>query len=141
MTGRAACCPDLLATRDADPAAARGGPTEASEGAMAILLAGAAGFIGYHVAERLLAGGERVVRIDNLNTYYDSSLKRARLARLAERPGFHFSRADIADRSAAANRRFGHASFPNLRKDLPRDQRAYIVAGLAVPSKAFCCNP
>ena len=66
---------------------------------MTILVTGAAGFIGYHVAERLLARGDRVVGLDNLNTYYDVSLKEARLARLASRPGFGFARLDLADRA------------------------------------------
>ena len=54
---------------------------------MNILVTGAAGFIGYHVATRLLDGGCRVLGIDNLNPYYDPGLKRARLARLASANG------------------------------------------------------
>jgi UDP-glucuronate 4-epimerase len=65
-----------------------------------VLLTGAAGFIGYHVAEALLARGERVIGVDNLNDYYDVRLKQARLARLQPNPGFVFIRADIADRAA-----------------------------------------
>jgi UDP-glucuronate 4-epimerase len=65
---------------------------------MAILVTGAAGFIGFHVAERLLARGETVVGVDNLNEYYDVRLKEARLARLAGHPRFSFHRVDIADR-------------------------------------------
>ncbi len=67
---------------------------------MTTLVTGAAGFIGYHVAARLLEQGARVLGIDNLNLYYDPRLKRARLARLLSRPGFEFSRIDIADRAA-----------------------------------------
>ena len=67
---------------------------------MTVLLTGAAGFIGYHVAEALLARGDRVIGVDNLNAYYDVRLKQARLARLDDRPGFEFHRADIADREA-----------------------------------------
>jgi UDP-glucuronate 4-epimerase len=63
-----------------------------------ILLTGAAGFIGYHVAEALLARGERVVGLDNLNSYYDVRLKQARLARLEGTKGFEFHLADVADR-------------------------------------------
>jgi UDP-glucuronate 4-epimerase len=63
-----------------------------------ILLTGSAGFIGYHVAEALLARGERVVGVDNLNDYYDVRLKQARLARLEGRQGFDFHLADVADR-------------------------------------------
>ena len=67
---------------------------------MTILVTGVAGFIGYHVAEALLARGERVIGIDNLNDYYDVRLKQARLARLEDKPGFRFNRIDIADRDA-----------------------------------------
>ncbi|MCR6644473.1 MAG: NAD-dependent epimerase [Terricaulis sp.] len=63
----------------------------------AILVTGAAGFIGYHLAERLLAAGREVIGIDNLNDYYDVSLKEARLARLAQRKGFSFQKLDLAD--------------------------------------------
>ena len=66
---------------------------------MTTLVTGAAGFIGYHVAERLLAQHEHVVGIDNLNPYYDPSLKRARLKLLARRPGFEFVELDIASRA------------------------------------------
>ena len=54
---------------------------------MAILLTGAAGFIGYHVAEALLARGEQVIGVDNLNDYYDARLKQARLDRLLRARG------------------------------------------------------
>ncbi len=67
---------------------------------MAVLLTGGAGFIGYHTAEALLERGERVVAVDNLNDYYDVSLKQARLARLERHDGFSFHRIDIADRAA-----------------------------------------
>jgi UDP-glucuronate 4-epimerase len=69
---------------------------------MTVLLTGAAGFIGYHVAEALLARGERVLGVDDLNPYYDVHLKEARLARLTARAGFSFRRLDIADRAAMA---------------------------------------
>ena len=69
---------------------------------MAVLLTGAAGFIGYHTARALLARGERVVGLDNLNDYYDVRLKQARLALLGEWPGFGFHQVDIADRAAVS---------------------------------------
>jgi UDP-glucuronate 4-epimerase len=69
---------------------------------MAILVTGAAGFIGYHTAEALLARGDEVIGLDNLNDYYDPALKRARLARLMARPAFRFVEADVADRGAMA---------------------------------------
>ncbi|BEM28511.1 NAD-dependent epimerase [Serratia marcescens] len=69
---------------------------------MKFLVTGAAGFIGYHVAERLLAAGHQVVGIDNLNDYYDVGLKMARLDRLADKPGFRFIKLDLADREGMA---------------------------------------
>lgn len=67
---------------------------------MAVLVTGVAGFIGYHVAAALLARGERVLGLDNLNDYYDIRLKQARLDRLSEQTGFAFARLDVADREA-----------------------------------------
>ena len=66
----------------------------------AILVTGAAGFIGFHVARGLLAEGRQVVGLDNLNDYYDPDLKRARLNILRENPAFSFAHADLADRPA-----------------------------------------
>ena len=63
------------------------------------LLTGAAGFIGSHVAITLLERGDEVVGIDNLNDYYDPTLKDARLARLTGRPGFSFQKLDVSDRT------------------------------------------
>ena len=68
---------------------------------MTILVTGAAGFIGYHAAQRLLGAGYRVVGVDNLNPYYDPALKRARLARLSGHPQFRFLEMDLADREQA----------------------------------------
>jgi UDP-glucuronate 4-epimerase len=67
-----------------------------------ILVTGAAGFIGYHVARRLLQGGHTVVGLDNLNAYYDPTLKEARLAELEMYPTFRFARLDLADREGMA---------------------------------------
>jgi UDP-glucuronate 4-epimerase len=63
-----------------------------------ILVTGAAGFIGFHVATRLLDRGEHVVGLDNINDYYDVRLKDARLAQLKSRQGFNFVKLDLADR-------------------------------------------
>lgn len=62
-----------------------------------VIVSGAAGFIGFHVAQRLLLEGRKVVGIDNLNDYYDPGLKRARLDRLGELPGFDFVRLSVED--------------------------------------------
>lgn len=65
---------------------------------MKILLTGAAGFIGFHLAGRLLSRGDEVVGVDNLNDYYPVVLKEARLSRLASKKGFRFVKMDISDR-------------------------------------------
>jgi UDP-glucuronate 4-epimerase len=67
-----------------------------------ILVTGAAGFIGFHVARRLLESGRAVVGLDNLNAYYDPTLKDARLAELAKFEGFRFTKLDLADRAGMA---------------------------------------
>lgn len=69
---------------------------------MTVLVTGAAGFIGYHVSAALLARGETVLGVDDLNPYYDVALKQARLARLEASAGFTFRRLDIAERGALA---------------------------------------
>jgi UDP-glucuronate 4-epimerase len=69
---------------------------------MSVIVTGAAGFIGFHVCQRLLARGQEVVGIDNLNDYYDPALKQARLDQLIGLKGFGFVKADITDRAAMA---------------------------------------
>jgi len=68
-----------------------------------VLVTGAAGFIGHATAHRLLARGESVIGIDNLNDYYDPALKQARLATFEGLGGFRFVRGDIADADAVAS--------------------------------------
>lgn len=70
---------------------------------MNFLVTGAAGFIGFHVSQRLLAAGHQVVGIDNLNDYYDVNLKHARLDLIKADPGFTFIETDLADRDAMAS--------------------------------------
>ncbi|MDF1721913.1 MAG: NAD-dependent epimerase/dehydratase family protein [Minwuia sp.] len=64
---------------------------------MTILVTGAAGFIGYHVSQRLLARGDQVIGVDNLNDYYDVNLKQDRLAKLQAQAGFSLRQVDISD--------------------------------------------
>ena len=67
---------------------------------MKVLVTGAAGFIGFHTAQVLLARGDEVVGADNLNPYYDPGLKQSRLAILQRQPGFRFAPLEISDRDA-----------------------------------------
>jgi UDP-glucuronate 4-epimerase len=80
---------------------------------MKILVTGAAGFIGYHLSQKLLARGDEVVGVDNLNDYYDVGLKQARLARLQAAGAFTFEHADIADKSAM-ERVFASRTFDRI---------------------------
>jgi UDP-glucuronate 4-epimerase len=104
---------------------------------MAILLTGAAGFIGFHVTQALLARGDEVIGIDNLNDYYDPALKRARLDHLQGQKGFKFYQADIADSDAVQQavagadiRRIVHlAAQAGVRYSLVNPQ-AYIRANV-----------
>jgi UDP-glucuronate 4-epimerase len=73
-----------------------------------ILVTGSAGFIGFHTAERLLARGETVIGVDNLNDYYDPALKQARLDILRTRPGYIHHTLDLADREGMAALFAGH---------------------------------
>ena len=81
-----------------------------------ILVTGAAGFIGFHLSQRLLARGDEVVGLDNLNDYYDVRLKEARLAQLQARDGFRFVRMNLADREGMPElfRREGFEKVVNL---------------------------
>lgn len=102
-----------------------------------VLVTGAAGFIGMHTCRALLAGGRRVVGIDNLNAYYDPQLKRDRLAQLRPLAGFGFEQADIVEPGRVAKviadhgiRRVIHlAAQAGVRHSL-RDPLAYIQANI-----------
>ena len=102
-----------------------------------ILVTGAAGFIGFHVARRLAESGRAVIGIDNLNDYYDPALKRARLGELGKLPAFRFIKLDIADRAGMAAL-FSEHKFPfvvhlaaqaGVRYSLQNPQ-AYVDANL-----------
>jgi UDP-glucuronate 4-epimerase len=103
-----------------------------------VLVTGAAGFIGFCLARRLLESGRAVIGIDNLNHYYDPALKEARLANLDERAGFTFHRLDLADR-APTEKLFGGGRFScvvhlaaqaGVRYSL-QNPHAYLDANLA----------
>lgn len=102
---------------------------------MSVLVTGAAGFIGMHVCEALMARGESVVGIDNLNDYYDVSLKEARLARLTPNSAFRFVRGDIGDMAALqdagadADRIIHLAAQAGVRYSL-KNPGAYIQANI-----------
>jgi UDP-glucuronate 4-epimerase len=68
-----------------------------------VLVTGAAGFIGFHVSQYLLKRGDQVIGLDNLNDYYDVSLKQARLAQLKDQSGFSFHCFDLADQASMAD--------------------------------------
>ncbi|MDE3066472.1 MAG: NAD-dependent epimerase [Verrucomicrobiota bacterium] len=70
---------------------------------MNILVTGSAGFIGFHLAKRLLELGHEVIGVDNINDYYDPGLKQGRLAQLLDRPRFRFLKLDLADRTRTAD--------------------------------------
>ena len=105
---------------------------------MTVLVTGAAGFIGSSVSLRLLARGDHVMGIDNLNEYYDPSLKQARLARLEAHKNFTFHRGDIAEpdmiSTAVAGRRISRivhlAAQAGVRHSL-KDPRAYVRSNVA----------
>jgi UDP-glucuronate 4-epimerase len=76
-----------------------------------VLVTGAAGFIGFHVAQRLLSAGRNVVGLDVVNSYYDPNLKEARLEILRRHPNFDFIKQDLVDR-AMVKSLFAHHRFP-----------------------------
>src|SRR5690242_19164268 len=89
---------------------------------MQLLVTGCAGFIGYHLATHLLSRGDTVIGLDNLNNYYDVSLKLARLNKLKKIPHFHFIKLDLADRQG----------MERLFKEMQFDQVIHLAAQAGV---------
>lgn len=115
---------------------------------MTCLVTGAAGFIGYHLSERLLAEGHEVVGIDNLNSYYDPALKTARLAQLENQKGFEFIKAALEDQDTLeglfAKYDFAHVfhlgAQAGVRYSL-ENPRAYIDANISGTLNILeCCR-
>ncbi|MEM9839847.1 MAG: SDR family NAD(P)-dependent oxidoreductase [Pseudomonadota bacterium] len=89
---------------------------------MAVFLTGVAGFIGAHTASKLLARGEEVIGLDNLNSYYDPALKHARMEALVEHPHFRFVEADLSD----------HDAMEALRRETHVDRIVHLAAQAGV---------
>jgi NAD(P)-dependent dehydrogenase (short-subunit alcohol dehydrogenase family) len=108
---------------------------------MRVLVTGAAGFIGYHTAARLLDRGHEVIGFDNLSPYYDVSLKEARLQRLKEQERFRFIKGDLADRSVVeatfAEERPERSFISPARRPLSSTTRTPISAPT---SRASCTS-
>jgi UDP-glucuronate 4-epimerase len=113
-----------------------------------ILVTGAAGFIGFHLARRLLADGCTVLGLDNLNDYYDPRLKEARLAELRTKANFRFEKCDVADRKAIAGlfAKEGFAAVAHLAAQAgvahsAIDPHAYVDANLVGFANVLeCCR-
>ena len=94
---------------------------------MRVLVTGSAGFIGMHVAKRLLLRGDEVVGVDNLNPYYDPQLKRDRLAELRPHPGFRFIKMDAQRLLHAAREGEPRLDLHRFKAALDRNQIDLIV--------------
>jgi len=105
---------------------------------MRILVTGAAGFIGFHLAKRLLERGDEVIGFDNLNDYYDPKLKQARLDQLQGLSGFSFVKLDLSDRSGVEelfrkSKLFAVTLFASLSQII--DSITQFVRSLYITSK------
>jgi UDP-glucuronate 4-epimerase len=104
---------------------------------MTVLVTGAAGFLGMHVARRLLQRGERVIGVDNMDAYYSLELKEARLAELEEDPNFTFHYLDIGDAQAAAA---VFALYPDLEGIVHLAAQVGVGHSLAQPQAFLATN-
>ena len=110
-----------------------------------ILVTGAAGFIDFHVAERLLSTGSKVVGVDSVNDYYDPNLKQARLDVLKRQSGFTFVKLDLADREETKSLFAQHRRLPSRisHRHLPRTTRpcaTLLPASVLQGSNIGCAN-
>ena len=104
---------------------------------MTILVTGAAGFIGFHTAQALLDRGEPVIGLDNLNAYYDVTLKQHRLDRLTDRKGFHFAKVDLADREAVAGLFDRHKRIETIKVRQELLAQEYKRLGASLDAASF----
>ena len=104
----------------------------------AVLITGAAGFIGFALARRLLEAGRAVVGVDSINDYYDPALKKARLALLSEFDNFAFHKADLAERQAvesALARNKGNLTRAAADLEISRPSLYELIEKLGIPRR------
>ena len=105
---------------------------------MKLLVTGAAGFIGYHAARKMLERGDEVVGLDNLNDYYDVRLKLARLELLQRLPGFRFVKLDLEDRAGMTVVPANLTTQSQIAASILHGQRSAALSRQATQAFARC---